>query len=168
MQINQNPDIDLIFKPTMELPRQGLKTEFAKFWLDTILMSQSKNPRKPLSYFSSSPGIGKTFFLREIMKKNDSDIPEDCKEWSKNIVFLGISFNSHTKYTEYEDNLTPEECMYLRLIFMNLVDGDWDRLLEAHTKYKESFKNKSDIKQIFRKLLVAKYPNIKSFVILVD
>ncbi len=149
----------------MELPRQGLETEFAKFWLDTILMSQSKNPRKPLSYFSSSPGIGKTFFLREIMKKNDSDIPEDCKEWSKNIVFLGITFNS---YTENEDILTPKECMYLRLIFMNLVDGTWENFLQAYIEFKVLFKSEFHIRNFFEKLLVAKYPNIKSFVILVD
>ncbi len=157
--------------PTMDLPRHGLTEQFKYIWNSIDSITKWKDPRKPLSYFLSSPGVGKTFFLREVMKKNNQDIPQDFKELSKNMVFLGISFYGDTKYdTAIEDKFIPQECVYLRLIYKNLIAGnDWDQFLSIYINYKtENNMGSLEILDIFEELLKAKYPNINSFVILVD
>ena len=45
--------------------------------------NHDKEDKRPLLYVHGSPGLGKTYLLRELLTKKESDFPPGCAKWVK-------------------------------------------------------------------------------------
>ncbi len=161
-----------ILSPTLlNTPRQGLSSQISEIWklIKNCFMDSASN-RIPCYYFHASPGIGKTFLLKEISKKNIKDIPSfpDCPNIANKVEFIAISFNSITPYNEtYESNSNHSDLVWSRIIFSQFIDKEtsWNRFIVIYNIMKDQMVLNEDV---LYKMLIKKYKTREMFVFLVD
>jgi len=164
---------DTIYHPTMDMPRQGRVEELHAIW-NNIFKELANSPARPaFMYFHSSPGVGKTFLLRELAMKSSVDIPENVREFAKNSLFISISFSGlmeiSTDSNLYEHLIPGAKSNFVilwRILFSLFTSNcPWDKFINDIIKfYKGTY---SDLKIWLKNLVTARYGNCRK-ILLVD
>ena len=121
-----------------ELPRQGRQEELRKIWQSIRQFFNSPAGRRALYYLHASPGVGKTYLLREVLKRLEQDIPEALREFAQDVAFAVVNFNSSMKPPEgyparapWNEHIRLLLPLTLRLVYSNCCKPDitWPRFL---------------------------------------
>ncbi|CAM9556996.1 unnamed protein product, partial [Chrysoparadoxa australica] len=103
--------------------------------------------RTPLIYTQGSPGVGKTFILQELWRRDEKDmnrLSEPVRSWAQDATVYGIQFNGKTPLLTSERKVAVAAAMgddldmvhiSLRMIYSEFVLGgdeiEWEDFLEA-------------------------------------
>lgn len=101
----------------------GRTKEAHDFWLSANSFADKSargTLRTPLCYIHASPGVGKSFFFTEIMKKMPNDIPACCRKFAENVYFIALDFNGIVSTVGLDKVLVDsrvDQAVILRLAF---------------------------------------------------
>ncbi len=148
-------------------PRKSLKNQIDEIWEKLSYRFNIEDSRFPTYFVHASPGMGKTFLLHELISMKKCDIPyyPKRKEFYDKVQFIGITFNSKTKYDHnIEKTLSIRDLFWSRVFYSEFVDQtaiSWSEFL-----IKFVIMSNDDI--VFLKLLINKYKSKELFVFLID
>lgn len=121
------PTLEEAFGSYTELPRRG-RDEVIKAAWSWLLTDVPPSIKRRALYVHASPGIGKTFVLREIYKKLPSDIPMGCEVEVANTVILVAEFNRKAveKASVYKQHFIERPGLFVlsRLYYVTFAKQD--------------------------------------------
>ena len=85
--------LDATFGEYTNLPRGGRVEQMRQLWISILKSNTGDKDKKGVLYFHGSPGIGKTYILRELYSRKIDDIPIDYKSEAEGVNFLVLDFN---------------------------------------------------------------------------
>ena len=81
------------FGPFKAFDRVGRQTQLHQAWSHILTYNWDKKGKSPALYFHGSPGLGKTYLLRELFSKKNGDFPSESAKAVKALKFLVLDFN---------------------------------------------------------------------------
>ena len=84
--------LDATFGEYTTVPRGGRVEQMRQLWISILKSNTGDKDKKGVLYFHGSPGIGKTYILRELYSRKINDIPMDCKLQAEQVNFLVLDF----------------------------------------------------------------------------
>jgi hypothetical protein len=126
-----------IFALNNNFPRQGKKRELFQIWeaLCDVVSNQLEN--KDLLFIHGSPGMGKTFILRELLKKNINDIPHHLYSHAQTTNFFVFTFDQDSCLLDLRNSLRGNSRLFViaRIFwieFANQVFLGWRSFVENY------------------------------------
>jgi hypothetical protein len=149
-------------------PRVGRREEIKNLWACIAHNTTGgfKSQKKSAYYIHTSPGLGKTFLLKELMKKRGSDI-EDFEDVAHTTFIIPIDFNRNcckqiSQFLQKAPPLTYEFIPLARLYYIQFADQkalEWthfiQKLLHVIKKKKKNV-TESLLKNSMRSHIIAK------------
>ena len=166
------------FVPERGERRVGRDGEIKRIW--TTLYHYDNEGKASCYYIHGSPGMGKSFILRELMRKNEKDTNHLPKELVEGTMFVELDFN-HGVCTSIEDlfrslvSYEPSLLPLLRVLHLEFLRTDyaWVVLVKKAISFIEKSSDEASTKlvmSITRGLLKAKCALLghKNIIVLVD
>ena len=131
--------LDATFGEYTNLPRGGRVEQMHQLWISILKSNTGDKDKKGVLYFHGSPGIGKTYILRELYSRKVNDIPMDCMSQAEKVNFLVLEFNrgACTEICNEDTKLLirkhPNLFAMSRLFWVNFADQDnlnWGTFIE--------------------------------------
>jgi len=164
---------EAIYCPTKDMPRKGRVEELRTIWRGVYRELADGQSRPPFMYFHSSPGVGKTFLLRELAMKRVEGIPENISDFARNSLFLSISFDGlmdisfdSNLYDSFPEPAKSNFVILWRILFtMFTTECTWEKFVNDIVKvYNGTF---YELKTWLRNQLNAQYADCKK-ILLID
>ena len=138
---DERPSIDVCFGPGDNLPRVGRVQQMHEIWkCISSFQGSGSTSKSSLHYIHGSPGMGKTFMFRQLMKFNKNDIPEAIQGFANSVIFYVVDFNRSccneinkdlVKKLIYNDFIPLARMFYVE--FAEQSELDWSLFINIRT-----------------------------------
>ena len=81
------------FGPYKEFVRVGREKQLQELWRQILRSNREKTSKNEVLFFHGSPGLGKTYLLRELFSKKDTDYPLENATEVQELKILVLDFN---------------------------------------------------------------------------
>ncbi len=159
----------ILMPHTRDMPRQGREDIIAEFW-DRFSTFETYAVRRPACMIHGSAGCGKTYLLREIALKRDSDIAGRNLD---NIKFIPISYNTSTSIHGIEATMSKNTIRGAFFSLPRIIHSAFLRnavnfqtfIIAFFEKFRAAdiYEMETELKQLLR----SKFPG-KKFIMLID
>ena len=133
-----NPTLRASFGKFRDLTRVGRVKELNDIWKHILHSNSSESGKSEVLYFHGSPGLGKTYLLREIFSKKVGDYPPEFEAEVKALKILVLDFNRSVcaEAKVFKDDLKEHANLFVlsRLFYVTFANQDtlaWESFLRA-------------------------------------
>ena len=111
--------------------RIGRKEQIKQIWEELNYATNLQGKRSPCYYIHASPGMGKSFILRELMRKNNNDIDSINKELVDSVMFVALDLNNdklgeiceyYKDINKWDRSILPLLCIFHQEFLKTEVD----------------------------------------------